>query len=67
MLGLNKSLNNLNNMSFSIYLPATSFKGTHNIPLSKVVSNLAHLKAIFSLMEIIYYYHLKSKAPTFPS
>lgn len=30
MLGLHKSLNNLNNMSFSIYLPATSFKGTLN-------------------------------------
>ncbi|MRA47765.1 hypothetical protein EXE08_11440 [Acinetobacter pittii] len=23
-------MNNLNNMSFSIYLPAKSFKGTHN-------------------------------------
>ncbi len=29
MIGLNKSLDNLNNMSFSTYLPATSFKGTH--------------------------------------
>lgn len=40
-------------MSFSIYLPATSFKGKQKqYHYRMVVSNLAHLKAIFSLMEI---------------